>query len=81
VPITTNVVIFNPAQVRCTTLCNKVCQWLAAGMWFSSSTPVSSTNKHHNYDCQMKKSKLSMIIVTLYCTKSLKYRQKVGQKN
>jgi hypothetical protein len=25
-----------------TTLCDKVCQWLAAGHWFS---PVSSTNK------------------------------------
>ena len=30
-----------------TTLCDKVCQWLVAGQWFSS---VSSTNKtdHHN---------------------------------
>ena len=23
--------------------CDKVCQWLAAGLWFSSGTPVSST--------------------------------------
>ena len=32
-----------------TTLCNKVCQWLAAGRWFSPVTSVSSTNKtdHH----------------------------------
>ena len=28
-----------------TTLCDKVFQWLAAGQWFSTSTPVSSTNK------------------------------------
>ena len=28
-----------------TTLCDKVCQWLAAGLWFSPGTPVSSTNK------------------------------------
>jgi hypothetical protein len=28
-----------------TTLCDKVCQWLAAGRWFSSGTPVSSTKK------------------------------------
>ena len=28
-----------------TTLCNKVCQWLADGWWFSQSTPASSTNK------------------------------------
>ena len=27
-----------------TTLCDKV-QWLAAGLWFSPDTPVSSTNK------------------------------------
>ena len=32
-------------RVRCTTLCDKVCQWLAAGWWFSPGTPVSSTNK------------------------------------
>ena len=25
-------------------LCDKVCQWLAAGLWFSPGTPVSSTN-------------------------------------
>ena len=32
------------------TLCDKVCQWLAAGMWFSPGTLVSSTNKtgRHN---------------------------------
>jgi prolipoprotein diacylglyceryltransferase len=27
------------------TLCDKVCQWLAADRWFSPGTPVSSTNK------------------------------------
>ena len=29
------------------TLCDKVCQWLAAGRWFS---PVSSTNKIDRHD-------------------------------
>jgi hypothetical protein len=33
-----------------TTLCDKVCQWLAAGRWFSQSTLVSSTNKTDNHD-------------------------------
>ena len=33
-----------------TTLCDKVCQWLAAGQWFSSGTPVSSTNKTDRHD-------------------------------
>jgi hypothetical protein len=34
-------------RAKCTTLCDKVCQWLATGRWFS---PVSSINKadHHN---------------------------------
>jgi hypothetical protein len=36
-------------RVRCTTLCDKVCQWLATGRWFSPCSPDSSTNKtdHH----------------------------------
>ena len=28
-----------------TAICDKVCQWLAAGWWFSPGTLVSSTNK------------------------------------
>ena len=28
-----------------TTLCDKVCQWLMAGRWFSLGSQVSSTNK------------------------------------
>ena len=32
-----------------TTLCDKVCQWLATGRWFSPGTPVSSTYKTDNY--------------------------------
>jgi hypothetical protein len=28
-----------------TTLCDKVCQWLVTGQWFSPGTSVSSTNK------------------------------------
>ena len=27
------------------TLCDKTCQWLATGRWFSLRTPISSTNK------------------------------------
>jgi hypothetical protein len=34
----------------CTTLCDKVCQWLATGRWFSPGTPVSSTNKTDRHD-------------------------------
>jgi len=33
-----------------TTLCDKVCQWLATGHWFSPGTPVSSSNKTDRHD-------------------------------
>ena len=33
-----------------TTLCDKVCQWLATCRWFSLGTPVSSTNKTDHHD-------------------------------
>jgi hypothetical protein len=38
------------SKARCTTLGDKVCQWLAAGWWFSPGPPVSSTNKTDRYD-------------------------------
>ena len=37
-------------RARCTTLCDKVCQWLAKGQWFSPGPPVSSTNKTYHHD-------------------------------
>ena len=37
-------------RVRWTTLCDKVCQWLATGRWFSPGTSVSSTNKTDHHD-------------------------------
>ena len=37
-------------KVRCTILCDKVCQWLATGRWFSQGPPVSSTNKTDRHD-------------------------------
>ena len=33
-----------------TTLCDKICQWLAPGRWFSPGTPVFSTNKTDHQD-------------------------------
>jgi hypothetical protein len=33
-----------------TTLCDKVCHWLTAARWFSSGTPVSSTNRTDRHD-------------------------------
>jgi hypothetical protein len=37
-------------MVRCTTLCYTVCQWLAAGRWFSPGPPISSINKAERHD-------------------------------
>ena len=34
----------------CTTLCDKVCLWLATGRWFSPGAPVSSTKKPDRHD-------------------------------
>ena len=52
VPIITDVVNWDLLRrgVLNTTLSDKVCQWLAPGRWFSTGTPVSSTNKtdRHN---------------------------------
>jgi hypothetical protein len=44
---------FEPRSLRGvldTTLCDKVCHWLATGLWFSPGTPVSSTNKTDHHD-------------------------------
>jgi hypothetical protein len=50
-----------------TTLCDKVCQWLATGLWFSLCTPVSSTNKTDRHDITeiLLKVTLNTIIQTL----------------
>jgi hypothetical protein len=37
-------------RVRCTTLCDKVCQWLVTGQWFSPGPTISSTNKTDSQD-------------------------------
>ena len=43
--------------------CDKVCQWLVAGRWFSPGTPVSATNKTdcHNISRMLLKVVLSTI--------------------
>ena len=49
------------------TLCDKVCQWLATGRWFSPSTSVSFTNKtdRHNITEILLKVMLNIITLTL----------------
>ena len=50
VPITTDVVSSNLHQGKVYNICNKVCQWLVTGQWFSTGLPVSSTNKTDRHD-------------------------------
>ena len=49
------------------TLCDKVCQWLATGRWFSLGTLVSSNNKtdRHNITEILLKVALKTITLTL----------------
>jgi len=48
-----------------TTLCDQVCQWLAAGQWFSSGTLVSSTNKTDHHDITEILLKVALNTTTL----------------
>ena len=54
-----------------TILCDKVCQWLAAGRWVSLGTPVSSTNKTDHHDIIEILLKVALNTITLtpfeYC--------------
>ena len=51
------------------TVCDKVCQWLAAGLWFSRGTPVSSTNKCDCHD--ITENMLKVALNTIKCTMKL----------
>ena len=48
-----------------TTLCDKVCQWLATGQWFS---PVSSTNRTDRHDITEILLKVALNTITLSLT-------------
>jgi hypothetical protein len=54
VPITTKGVISNPTHGEVYTIqhiiCDKVCQFLATGRWFSPGTLLSSINKTDRHD-------------------------------
>ena len=52
-------------DTKCTTLCEKVCQWLAAGRWFSLGTPVSSINKTDRHDIAEILLKVALNTITL----------------
>ena len=47
-----------------TTLCDKICQWLATGRWFSPGIPVSSTNKTDRHDIAQILLKVALNTIT-----------------
>ena len=47
-------------RVRCTRSCDKFCQWLTTGRWFSPGRPVSSTSTTHLQDISEKMLKLAL---------------------
>ena len=61
--MTTKVVSSNALD---TTLYDKICQWLAAGRWFSLGTLVSSTNKTDRHD--ISKLLLTVVLNTIILT-------------
>ena len=48
-----------------TTLCDKVCQWLAAGLWFCPGTTVTSINKTDHHDITEILLKVALNTITL----------------
>ena len=56
-----------------TTLCDWVCQWFAAGLLFSTDTPVSSTNKtdRHIFNWNIVESGIKTITITLTLQKCI----------
>jgi hypothetical protein len=71
-------------RARCTTLCDKVCQWLTTGRWFSPGTPVSSTNKTDHHDITeillkvALKLKMNLINKIWNCSQSCQRQSIIG---
>jgi hypothetical protein len=59
--------------VRDTTLCDKVCQWLVTGQWFSPGTLVYSINKTDHHD--ITEILLKVALNTINQTKSINIKQ------
>ena len=55
-------------RARCTTLCDKVCQWHATGRWFSPGPSVPSTNKTDKQTNDINKISHSIILIVCFNT-------------
>jgi hypothetical protein len=69
-------------STRCTTLCDKVYQWLATGRWFSPGPSVSSTNKTDGHDITelLLKVALNTIKQTIVQTNICHLHQAINMK-
>ena len=63
-PPTLSVLILLRLGVLNATLCDQVCQWLAAGHWFSLDTLVASTNKTDRHNITRKLLKVALNTIT-----------------
>ena len=56
-----------------TTFCDKVCQWLTVGRWFSPGTSVSSTNRADHHDITELLLKVALItILPIFASQGLR---------
>ena len=76
-PLTLWVWIPLMASVLDTTLCDKVCQWLAAGQGFSPGNPVSSINRTDRHDITEILLKVVLNTITLTPNWSIMHCQKM----
>ena len=76
-PLTLWVWIPLMVSVLDTTLCDKVCQWLAAGRGFSPGNPVSSINKTDRHDITEILLKVVLNTITLTPNWSIMHCQKI----
>ena len=66
---------------RCakSTLCDKVCQWLAIGRWFSPDTPVSSNKRTDRYDITEILLKVALNTITNTLCNAISARLECGR--
>jgi hypothetical protein len=59
-------------RARCTILCDKVCQWLMTGMWFSLGLPETIhcmyRNRDYFGDCSVHDTWRPLTIQTIWCS-------------
>jgi hypothetical protein len=63
------------------TLCDKVCQWLSTGRWFSMGTPVSSTNKTDCHDITEILLKVALNTINITCRKNHNKNMSISTSN